>query len=326
MRLSLYSLLAGVCLLVSCVRTQPDYGDQWDLTPHRRDSIRFTQTHHYAPNFNFKVLADSLVLLALPPVEGNRWGMTDSAIVYGGDRLVVADFRLFQVGTSDSVWIKVARDQQTMGWIREHCLLDGAVPDDPISSFIHWFSNRHRVCFLILVVIGIGVQLYRIARRHRLRMVHFNDIDSFYPTLLCISVSGSATLYASMRRWAPHVWDMFYFHPTLNPFGVPLILGTFLASVWLVILVGLAAVDDVHRRLSWDDAIPYLFGLLGVCMVLYLFFTLTVYFYIGYLCLATYWTFAFICWNRRRGRYLCGACGGHLRNKGRCPHCGAWNE
>lgn len=319
-------LLVVVYGFLSCTYTHPDLSDQWDLTPQRRDSLYFARTHHYSLNFNFEVTADSLLLQRGFPSGGHSWESEDSVFVYEADRLVVADFRFHPADSCDSVWVKVARDQQTMGWIHESELLSGAVPDDPISGFIHLFSNRHRIYFFALFCIGLVLQLYRMVRHRHFRLVHFNDVDSFYPTLLCLLVSGSAALYAGIQRFVPDTWEEFYFHPTLNPFGVPMVLTAFLLSVWLMLLTVLAAVDDVHRRLPWGEALPYLFGLVGVCMVLYLFFTVASYYYIGYLCLPLYWAFAWKTWDRRRGRFLCGRCGARLHAKGLCPHCGANNE
>ena len=38
----------------------------------------------------------------------------------------------------DSVWVKVARDQETMGWVHEKELLEKVVPVDSVSQFIHF--------------------------------------------------------------------------------------------------------------------------------------------------------------------------------------------
>jgi hypothetical protein len=60
---------------------------------------------------------------------------------------------------------------------------------------------------------------------------------------------------------------------------------------------------------------------------LYLFFTFTAYYYIGYPCLVLYavWVFRSI---KRTSHYKfsCGNCGAKMKLKGTCPHCGAINE
>ena len=109
------------------------------------DSINdaFYNKHHYAQNYNFVVTADSLPLLRQQPEELLVNLPTDTITVYHNDRLVVVDFRLLKNDAVDSVWIEVARDQYTFGWVREKHLLKSTVPDDPISQFILTFSNVH---------------------------------------------------------------------------------------------------------------------------------------------------------------------------------------
>jgi len=118
--------------------------------------------------------------------------------------------------------------------------------------------------------------------------VHFNDIDTPYPTALALTVATSAVLYASIQNFAPQLWRHFYFHPTLNPLIAPLPIGIFLASCWAIVIVGLAAVDEVRKRLSATDTLVYLCGLAGVCVINYIVFTFTTTYYVGYLLLAAY--------------------------------------
>ena len=194
------------------------------------DSINdaFYNKHHYAQNYNFVVTADSLPLLRQQPEELLVNLPTDTITVYHNDRLVVVDFRLLKNDAVDSVWIEVARDQYTFGWVREKHLLKSTVPDDPISQFILTFSNVHLLISLIIIsVIAIGYLFFNI-RKKKAKVVHFNDIDSFYPTLLAISVASAATFYSSIQMFAPETWQHFYYHPSLNPFAVPPILSAFL--------------------------------------------------------------------------------------------------
>ena len=85
-----------------------------------------------------------------------------------------------------------------------------------------------------------------------------------------------------MQNFVPDTWTEFYFHPTLNPFGLPFILGLFVASVWLIVILAIASVEDVCRQLPFQVAMLYLFALLGVCAGCYLFFSLTTLYYLGY--------------------------------------------
>ncbi len=250
----------------------------------------------------------------------------DTLYVTRGERIVVAEITTVPTDTIDSVWVKVARDQITQGWIRESELLQGVSPDDPISQFIDFFSNTHLLIFLAFcTVVGSAYAMRRLMRR-KADIVHFNDIDSFYPTLLCLLVASSATLYATIQMYAPESWRHFYYHPSLNPFALPKHLGFFVASVWAIIIVALAAIDDVRHHLSGADAILYLAGLAAICAVDYVVFSIFTLYYIGYLLLLAYVCYALWRYFRYAHHpYTCGSCGARLRHKGQCPHCGKEN-
>ena len=318
-----------VVLLSACYYQKPDYSDEWDLTESRKDSLDFEATHHYTENFNFLLVGDSLCLQSSHPYHnpGRADAGADSVTVFGDDRLVVADIMIVPEDSVDSVWVKVARDQYTMGWVRESDLLSEAIPDDSISYFIHTFSDTHLIWFIALLAALSVVYLVRRMRRKRFHVVHFDDVGSCYPTLLCLTLSGAATLYASMQNFVPDTWMEFYYHPTLNPFGWPFILGLFVASVWLIVILAIASVEDVCRQLPLSEALLYLFSLLGVCVVCYLFFSFATLCYVGYPCLLVYaWWALWRYFRYARCPYVCGRCGAKLRAKGRCPRCGAWNE
>ena len=308
-------------LLTACYNHRQRTPDAWDLSKQQIDSISFFTTHHYSQNYNFVVSASSLPLSdELPEMA------FDTLYVTRGERIVVAEITTVPTDTIDSVWVKVARDQITQGWIRESELLQGVSPDDPISQFIDFFSNTHLLIFLAFcTVVGSAYAMRRLMRR-KADIVHFNDIDSFYPTLLCLLVASSATLYATIQMYAPESWRHFYYHPSLNPFALPKHLGFFVASVWAIIIVALAAIDDVRHHLSGADAILYLAGLAAICAVDYVVFSIFTLYYIGYLLLLAYVCYALWRYFRYAHHpYTCGSCGARLRHKGQCPHCGQEN-
>lgn len=293
----------------------------------QNDSSHFKATHHYSSNYNFVVKADSLVLSKQQPEETLSHLQEDSLVVYKNDHLVVADIRIMSADSIDSVWVQVARDQQTFGWIHESKLLPNVVPDDPISLFISTFSDIHLLVFLVIIVL---ISVYYIMRKllsASLPIVHLRDINSIYPTLLVLLVATSATFYASIQLFAPQVWHHFYFHPTLNPFSVPLPLNLFLLSVWAILLIGLAAIDDVRHLLPLGDAVLYLCGLAAVCAVNYIIFSVSTLYYIGYplLIVYVYWAIK-RCIKMPRIKFVCGNCGMPLEKSRRCEHCGALNE
>lgn len=324
---NLFFIFSFLLLLSSCYNRGQLSPDAWDLTERQLDSISFYTTHHYTQNYNFQVRVDSVPLIVQLPVEAINEMPIDTLMVYRNDHIVVADITTVPVDTIDSIWVKVARDQQTFGWIHEHDMLLAVSPDDPISEFIDMFSDVHLLVFLTFVVAVVAAYIYRRQMRRQAHLVHFNDIASFYPTLLCLLVASSATLYSSIQLFDPEKWRHFYFNPTLNPFAVPLSLGLFLVSVWVILIVAIAVLDDVRRLLPFGEAVLYLLGLGATCAVAYIVFSVLTLYYIGYPLLVAYCVFALWSYFRRpRPRYQCGRCGGLLYHKGTCPHCGAMNE
>ena len=313
--------------LTSCYNQGQQTPDAWDLTQKQLDSISFYTTHHYTQDYNFLVRADSMAIIKQLPAEALSDMPVDTLMVYRGQHLVVADITTVPADTIDSIWVKVARDQDTFGWIHEHDMLTAVSPDDPISEFIDFFSDAHLLIFLGVVVLVGAVYVIRKLNNRQAKLVHFNDIPSFYPTLLCLLVATAAMLYSSIQLFDPEKWRHFYYHPTLNPYAVPPILGFFLVSLWTMLIVAIAVVDDVRRLLPFADALLYLLGLGAMCAVVYIIFSVFTLYYIGYPLYVAYVVFALWCYFRRpRPRFQCGRCGALLYDKGTCPHCGALNE
>ena len=301
----LVSLLFVSLLLCGCYNRGPITPDAWDLTAQQLDSISFYTTHHYTQNYNFVVTGDSLVVVAQQPddmsvpdvvsIELESIGeemKKDSITIRRNEHVVVADIKTVPSDSIDSVWVKVARDQLTFGWIHENELLSKVSPDDPISQFIDAFSNTHLLVFMAFCILtGAAYGLRRLMRKG-CKIVHFDDIPSFYPTALCLLIASSAVLYSSLQLFGPETWRHFYYHPSLNPFALPFWLGVFISSVWAIIILGLATIDDVYHSLPLADAILYLVGLGAICAVVYVVFSITTLYYIGYPLLIAYFYFA----------------------------------
>lgn len=266
------------------------------------DSTCFYETHHYGQNFNFVVKADSLMLVRQQPVEILSRMHTDTITVYRGDHVAVAEIRVLPADSIDSVWVQIARDQETFGWLHESSLLPSVVPDDPISQFISTFSDVYLLIFLIVISVISVAYLMRTIFKRNARIVHFNDIPTFYPTALALTVAAAAVLYSSIRMFAQDTWQHFYFNPTLNPFIVPPALGIFLVSVWAMLIIGLATVDVVRGILPIGEALLYLCGLAGVCALNYIIFSITTLYYVGYPLFIAYAAFAVYVYVKRFGR------------------------
>lgn len=310
--------LFSIFLVLICVTAGCHYSGKLPSGAGDSDSLRAVEAHPYALNSNFKVEADTLWLRQLP--------FTDSVSVKRGDKLVVAEFTVHPQDSVDSVWVKVARDQETIGWIQETRLLRHIVPVDPISQAIHFFSNLHTLIFLlVLAVFFLGV-IYRAVRRKQIRLIWLNDIDSVFPITLSWLLAAAAVLYNSMQHFVPETWERYYYDPSLNPFDLPFVLGLFILCLWLILLLGVALLDDLFHQTSFEVASFYLVGLAACCTILYIFFT-CLWIYAAYICFVAYTVW---CIRRlikaNRYPYACGVCGAKMRSKGICPHCGALNE
>ena len=319
--------IASLMMLSSCYRSGKPNNASAPMTQEQADSAKFAATHHYSINYNFVVKTDSVNLVRQQPEEVISRLPTDTVAIYRHDHIAVADIRIMPADREDTVWVQVARDQSTFGWTHEGTLLDACVPADPISQFISAFSDTHLLVSLIVISVIAVAYLLRTIFRRNAKIVHFNDIPTFYPTLLALTVAACATLYASIQTFAPEAWEHFYFHPTLNPFIVSPILSVFLVSVWAMFIIGLATADVVRGMLPRGEALLYMCGLACVCAVNYIVFSLTTLYSVGYALFAAYAVYALRTYMRRfRRAYACGRCGAPMRHKGRCPACGAMNE
>ncbi|MBR3442099.1 MAG: zinc ribbon domain-containing protein [Bacteroidaceae bacterium] len=288
------------------------------LSVQQIDSLRFRLTHHYNENFNFRVKSDSLCLV---PRLGDT--VTDTCWVFDDDLIVVAQIytQLAQDSLArDTVWVKVARDQQTMGWVEEQQLLQSSVPDDPISQILDALTYSRGVWMTLLILLGI-VGLSVGGKRMR------NSIPSPYPFLLLMLVGLIATLYASVQNFAPEYWLEYYFHPTMNPLLLPPVMAVLVTLIWTLLIVTGAVVIEVYRYLNFLRGMVYLFQLAGLSMVVYLVISWTTLIYVGYLLLPLFiLTLIYIYRHWIRCTLQCGNCGRPLRQKGICPACGAVNE
>lgn len=290
---------------------------------------RISDAGLYEVNDNFVVTADSLHLQAQQPLHNQPMpmnGYADSLFILRGEELVVAQITVIPEDTIDSVWVKVAHDQMLMGWTHESELLSSVVPDDPISRFIYFFSLRHLPYFACLIALALVLIVARGVRHARSRVFLLNDIASVYPTLLTVVLGGAAVLYAHIQRFEPDMWVSFYYHPTLNPFSLPVLLGLFVSLFWLILILSMAVADEVLAQLPLGEALLYLLTLLGMCMCLYTLFSLAAFYWAGVVLYGVYVVVALYRFCRHfRPRYVCGQCGCKMHSLGKCPHCGADN-
>lgn len=298
----LVMLLGILLMLSSCYHrhnSHQQHAAMVEYSDRQLDSISFSTTHHYTNKYNFLVFKDSLELMRQQPEEYISGLKVDTFAVKKNHLLVVTDIRMVPQDSIDSVWVQLATENNDFGWVRESKLLRRVVPDDPISEFIMTFSNVHLLIFLVVIVVIAMAYLVRKVFHSNGKIVHFNDIDSPYPVTLVLLVSISAAFYGWIQSFEPEMWRHFYFHPSLNPFAVPHLLGVFLALVWAVLIVALACVDEVYHRLTFGEGLLYLGGLAGMCALDYIIFSVLSLYYIGYVLLIAYIYFAIKAYRRK---------------------------
>lgn len=326
--LNLY-LIIIIALAFSCCQPAPQYNaDDWALSQKAKDSLNFRASHHYTINYNFCITADSLLLQIARPYHNLQ--LNDAAgfaAVFKNNRIAVADILIVPEDTTDSVWVKVARDQITAGWLHEKELLQSVRPDFPVSKLIHAFRCRiHTILSLCFCLPILCLVICRI-RHTTCPFVHIADIPSAYPTLLCLAFALASLFHAALLRFRPEEWQEFYFHPTLSPFRLPLVPTFFVTALWLVLLLALASAQVIYKELSWQRALCYVCSLLGVCAACYVLFASPNSFYASIPLFLIYAIWAlrryFI---QTRSHYICGNCGARLTQLGTCPRCGVWNE
>lgn len=296
-------MLLGILLMLSSCyhrhNSHQQHAAMVEYSDRQLDSISFSTTHHYTNKYNFLVFKDSLELMRQQPEEYISGLKVDTFAVKKNHLLVVTDIRMVPQDSIDSVWVQLAAENNDFGWVRESKLLPRVVPDDPISEFIMTFSNVHLLIFLVVIVVIAMAYLVRKVFHSNGKIVHFNDIDSPYPVTLVLLVSISAAFYGWIQSFEPEMWRHFYFHPSLNPFAVPHLLGVFLTLVWAVLIVALACVDEVYHRLTFGEGLLYLGGLAGVCALDYIIFSVLSLYYIGYVLLIAYIYFAIKAYRRK---------------------------
>ena len=251
-------------------------------SPHQADSLIFRLTHHYSENFNFLVKADSLTLV---PREGDM--MHDTCKVYQGDVIVVAAIKPLVGDSIDSIWVKVASNQHTMGWIPEQELLQGTTPDDPISEMLDALTGSRAIWMTSIILVGLIAIAFskRKNLRKNLLSSFFNEMSSPYPSFFLLLTGIIAALYASIQNFVPEFWQEYYFHPTLNPLVLPPIMATLVVMAWLLIITLIAVIDEIYHHFYFIAGITYLAKLLGFAMIVYLLISWATLAYIGYLIL-----------------------------------------
>ena len=244
-----------------------------NMSPQQIDSLIFRLTHHYSTNFNFVVKTDSIMLI---PREGD---VSDTCYVKDGELIAVAAVS----NHIDTLWVKVAHDQNTMGWIAESELLRHSSPDDPISEILYALSGSRGIWMSIFAAIGLSAFFVKRRKNNKMRLFSLEQMQSPYPSLFLALIAAMALLYSTVQNFVPEYWQEYYFHPSLNPLMLPPIMAMLVVLVWLLIITFLAVCDEVYHHFDVLDGALYIFELLGVGMIVYLVVSWTTIIFIGYL-------------------------------------------
>lgn len=327
-------LLLAILLQVLPVRSQ-ETDSLMLLTQEQADSLEFRLKHHYTNNFNFRIKVDTLILI--PRADE----LSDTCIVMLNDIIAVAKIKT----DNDTVWVKVARDQLTMGWVTEEELLNSSTPDDGISVVIDRLTGTRTIWMSSLLILGI-LALFFIRHKKSVKYIHsrlhgkeatephqilpaikerkWSGIFE-YPLMLLITCTLAA-IYTGIQAHAPEFWQEYYFHPTLNPLILPGIMSVLLTLAWLLVISFVSIIIDVYNHYYFIPGIKRILEVTGAAMFIYLLISVTsnLISWTAALILAiliftavTYIYFRFI-----RHRYQCPVCGTRLHNKGTCPECG----
>lgn len=339
-------------LLLSFLATSCQYrydNDSWAVSGKSEiDSVDFRATHHYWRGYNFAVV-DTFSLASRPPFAPQLIYSSDSVTpVAVGDIIAVEDVVVDTTGTASEVWIKLAAARQsliqsrgyaistTSGWTSEREMLEHVVPNEPISRAIHFISSPTLKLVLGLSAVGFIAAFLVVTIRLRRRGIRLSErvvgAQSLYPVLMSLTVSGSIVLHRSVWHFVPSTWVEYYFHPTLNPLspGLPVILAIFLATVWLLLILVIAMVDDLTRKTAgFPQFLGTLLFLIAQYIVVFAVFAVLCPYVVALILLPVYWGFVlwrYITFLRRHATYVCGNCGHQIEHLGRCPHCGTLNK
>lgn len=329
-------------VLVAITTTACHYAnedDAWTVNSEAEvDSVEFRKMHHYWKGYNF-VATDSFNIVSRPPFEPQLTFTADQTfLIKKHDVIAIEDIRKDTTQTPYLIWLKIAAVESSLtyyeeggtmsGWIKESQLMQEVVPDTPVSKIIHSLGSRAFKVILFATALVLGLCLLVFLRRKSARL---HGINSSYPPLLYVLLSGCVVLHRSIWHYVPDTWIEYYFYPTLNPFNQeqPLIISLFLTLIWLLILVAIAVIEDLRRKINTlGQLTSNLLLFCGHCVVIFATFAVIAPFALLYPLLITYWIYVVYLYHRhyKRVTYYCGNCGAPLHQLGECTECGAQNK
>lgn len=311
---------------------------------------RHTRRYHIGDNLC--ITSDSITLISQSPEESLAELAVDTIALYRNTVVAIADIKAIPSDTVDSVWVQVAATQDNFGWVREAQLTVSSAPDNPISITLHQLMRLKTSGWLFFAVaIGLLLHIYivkispdgfvKLGTSIRKKQengnsaeidpthytLHLRDIPSPYPLMLSLCTALFIAACTTIQAFMPHLSDSYYYHPSLNPFALPLPLSLSVTLFWACVVLSIATIDDVIKLLTPRQALVYLLTTAVIITVVCIILLYTVPVVAGYLLLLMYTLFAISRFQRSyHSQYVCGNCGKILPHKGECPHCNAVNE
>ena len=155
----------------------------------------------------------------------------------------------------DSIWLRIGSDGIPLGWVSETELLTKATPVDPISHLIFKSKAHWLTILLIISILFAGwiatAWLKRGVGTGAKEGGHEETNVSGYPAAFMLCSATAGLLYSLMQSITPHLWQEYYFHPTLNPLGQPHLLAIYLSFIWLSILLWVAIFFDLNSKTTF---------------------------------------------------------------------------
>ena len=319
----LYTIFTFV--LSSCNYTTNEQDDWITTETNDVDTIDFRKKHHYSHNHFFEVTDTILVLNNR--TDNTFSGLKDSIYITEKSIIAVIDIKNETHDDQQIIWIRVAKDALIQGWIKENELLSRIVPDNIISKCIYWFSKYKTIFFVVITI--ISCTLIFILRHKKIPFKHDIIPNGFYPTLLNCTVAFTTLIYGTISTYALEAWIEYYYNPTLNPLtpNLPVILRLFIFSVWLILILFIATIDDFIYQRKIKSCIIYFITFPIICVLSYLIFTLSIPYHIAYPLFVLYIVFlASKHFSKKKTIYHCGICNSPLETNGKCKECDIINN
>ncbi len=286
-----------VCL-VSATETNP-----------KRDSILLEKLLHT----DLILKTDSLPLEQLPLKGAYQ-------TIYKGDRVIVAEITC----EKEKIRLKIARDQETQGWIPLNQLYSFA-PASLLSqlTWIMEYSSLAKPFILLFIIILITGKIVR--KKDSPIPILADTIPFAFPAFIGNHALIILTLQG-IKHFCPDQWHLFYLDPLINPLSASFPFSFLIAEIWLAVILFLTMLEQAFRHYTAEKALLWVTHLSACSLFLYILFIPTPYYTSILLLIFPGYNLLKRITTEKKYRYRCGKCNGKMEHTGTCPHCGILNS